>query len=620
VDALLERVRRVRRPDQPADPELLDALRSALGHTGPAALAELGRLLDGVPFERFSPNGFRRRPLRLALAGTFTTTDLPAVLRVHLLTAGIDPRMYVAGFDQLATQLRDPGSALARFRPDVTACLLHERAFLPVEWDPTALGELREVVGERLNLFADAVRGYQSRTGGAVLLHTVPLPPVESRTLIGYRERAVLGRLWRELNTGLLDLADQPGIHVLDLEALLVDHPGRLRDERLSCYAGMAWAPGVEARYAGELSSFCRAVLGLGKKVLVLDLDNTLWGGVLGDDGPAGIVLGGAFPGGCYTDLQRRALALRRQGVLLAIASKNTETTVDDVLSRHPDMVLHADDFVAKAVNWHRKDANLRQLAEALNLGLDSVVFVDDSPFERELIRGELPAVSVVPLESDPSGYAERLLGAGYFDVPSVTSTDHERTALYRARAERQRFSDTAGTATDYLRGLGLRVDVRPVDEFTAPRLEQLRRRTNQFTMTGRPDADPARGEALTLAFEVTDRFGREGIVGGVWLDRFADRWHIENFVLSCRVFSRGVEHAVLQHVCDRAAAAGAQSLTAGFRTTGRNIPAAEFYPATGFTVVTTEEEVIEYMLPLHPRPTVRPDWIVLTEEATSHA
>jgi FkbH-like protein len=619
VDALLDRARRVARPDQPADPDLLAALGTALSDAGPAALAELGRLLDGVPVDRFSPAGHRPRPLRLALAGTFTAADLPAMLRVHLLAAGIAPRLYVAGFDQLATQLRDPDSALARFRPDVTACLMHEGAFLPQGWDPTGLAELRDVLTERVDLLADAVRGYASRTGGAVALHTVPLPPVESRTLIGYRERAAFGRLWRELNTGLLDLAEQPGIHVLDLEALLVDHPGRLRDERLFGYAGMAWAPGVEARYAAELAAFCRASLGLGKKVLVLDLDNTLWGGVLGDDGPAGIVLGGAFPGGCYTELQRRAQALRRQGVLLALASKNTRSTVDDVLQRHPDMVLRPDDFVARAVNWNRKDVNLRGITEALNLGLDSVVFVDDSPFERDLIRRELPAVSVVPLDNDPSGYVERLLGAGYFDVPAVTSTDHERTALYRARAARKQFSDTADTATDYLRGLGIRVAVRPVDEFTAPRLEQLRRRTNQFNMTGAPEPEPAGGEALALAFEVTDRFGREGIVGGVWLDRYPDRWRIENFVLSCRVFSRGVEHAVLQHVCDRAVAAGAHTLVAGFRDTGRNAPAAGFYPAVGFTAESTEEEVTTYVLPLHPRPTVQPDWIVLNEENASH-
>jgi FkbH-like protein len=621
----LARLRSVRRPGAAADPTLLDALARL---EAPAARADAGRLLARVPAERIVPEGRRLRPMTVAMVGTFTADGVVPLLRLSLLQAGIAAQIQTFGFGQLVVQLSDPGSELARLQPDVTLCQLDDRFFLPRDWDPAAMADLEAALDARASLVASAVGAFAGRSPGVVLLHTVPLSPVEHRKVIGYRAKAQLGRLWRGLNTRLLELAAEPGpVHTLDLEAVLVDCPARVRDERLAQFAGMAWSPVVESSYAREAAGFCRAAAGLSKKVLVLDLDNTLWGGVLGDDGPAGIQLGGAYPGNCYADLQRAAAALRRQGVLLALCSKNDPALVDEVLESHPEIVLRAEDLVARAVNWGRKDHNIRQIAESLNLGLDSIVFVDDSRFECELVRSELPEVEVVHLDGDPADHLPALLEAGHFDVLAATGTDGRRTEMYRTRADRQRFAASFASAEDYLGRLDLRVTVTPADDFTLPRLVQLSLRTNQFNLAGHRDAEARTRrmaqapDCLVLAFEVSDRFGREGIVGGVWIAKDAARWTIESLVMSCRVFSRGVEHAVLAHVVAAAAADCVPRLKAQFRPTDRNAAVRTFLEAAGFVRGGEAHGAIAYELAVDTTSSPVPDWILLeAKDALTHA
>ncbi|MFJ9607940.1 HAD-IIIC family phosphatase [Kitasatospora sp. NPDC101176] len=623
-ETVLARIRALRDEDAPPDPGLPAALAAL---SAPTALRDAGRLLAGVAPERVVPPGRAPRPLRIAIAATFTAENVEPLLRVELLRAGIAPEIHVSGYDQLLVQLTDPGSELARFAPDVTLCLLHDEALLPADWDPSDLATLTGPAGERLAMLEQAVTGFAESSGGAVVLHTVPLARSRQRRVIGYSARAGLGAAWRDVNRRLLELAGRhPAVHVLDFEALLVDHPGPVRDERLHRFAGMAWTFGVEAEYAREAAALCRAAAGLGRKLLVVDLDNTLWGGVLGDDGPEGLQIGGGYPGNCYTELQRGLLALRRQGVLLAVCSKNERSAVDEVLATHPELLLRPDDFVARAANWGRKDHNIRQIVQTLNLGLDSVVFVDDSPFECDLVVREIPEARVVRLGGDPAGHLAAVLEPQFFGALTTTATDRERTGLYRARAEREEFAESFASAHDYLAGLGLRVTVTPADEFDLPRIIQLAARTNQFNLN--PGAHGERGtraaaaspDHLLLGFEVADRFGREGLVGAAWIATGPDAWLVENFVMSCRVFSRGVEHAVLAHLAGLARAGGATTLHADYRRGDRNGPAASLLES--FTPIggpAAPGDPTRYALDLTAADVAAPDWIVLDGREPSH-
>ncbi|MDH6697492.1 HAD-IIIC family phosphatase [Streptomyces sp. MAA16] len=624
ADALLARVDALLGDPTATDPGLGDELARC---DDPLLLCEAGLLLADVSADRVRRAAPRRTtPLRIAVAATFTADGVVPLLRTALLAAGLDSEIHLCPYDRLGDQLTDPASELTAFRPDITLCLQHSAALLPADWDPTDLDGVRATLLERAAATARAAAAFAARTGSAVLLHTVPLPRPDRDTVIGYRSRAALGRIWRETNTLLLRAGEEhDGLYTADLEAALADTEGPARDERRYRHGRMAWTPHAELACAREASAFARAVTGLGRKVLVLDLDNTLWGGVVGDDGPTGIELGTLYPGDCYTDLQRRALALRRQGVLLAVCSKNDAGPVDEVLSGHPDMVLRPDDFVAVLADWQPKDTRIAALAEELALGLDAFAFADDSAFECGLVGGSLPQVDVVHLDGDPADHSSKVLDPARWAQLGTTTTDTERTALYRRRRDRHRFGAEHDSAEEYLTGLGIRVQVRPVDPYTLPRLVQLASRTNQFNMTG-----AAHGEAVTrrmadsadhavLTVEVTDRFGAEGVVGGVWVDRGPDSWRVRNMVLSCRVLSRGVERAVLQHVTDLARAAGATLVEADFTPTGRNGPAARLYPEAG--LARTDGDGARYRARLDALGTLTPDWIALTpKEALDHA
>ncbi|MFG1811839.1 HAD-IIIC family phosphatase [Streptomyces sp. NPDC049040] len=614
---LLARLRRLRSDGAVPDPELWPAIREL---TGVADRAKAGGLLAGLPTRLVTGEDRPLRPLRVGLTGTFTADGLLPLLRTALLAAGIDAEIQLSGYGRLALDLGDPASPLAAFAPDVVLCLLHDEALLPPDPAPTDLAALDRHITAQAEEVGELALGFAARTGATMLLHTVPLSALEYRTLVAQRSRAALGRAWRRANLVLLDLPEtSQQVHVLDLETLVANEPVALRDERRYRFARMAWSPGVEDLYATEAAAFCRALAGLTRKVLVLDLDQTLWGGVVGDDGPTGIDLGSHYPGNAYLELQRRALMLRRQGVLLAVCSKNSPEPVAQVFAEHPAMVLRAEDFVAQAVNWSPKDENLRELAHTLNLGLDSMVFLDDSAFECELVRASLPDVAVVRADGDPAEHAARLLGTGLFDVLQLTETDLERTGRYQAEAHRRAGFAEAGSTQAFLGSLGLRVRVREADAYAVPRVHQLLQRTNQFNTTNLRWTESQIGEALAsdhrtvLVFDVTDRFGSEDTVGAVLLSAAPQQWTVDNFVMSCRVFSRGIEFAVLQRVAEHAARHGAPRLVADFVPTTRNAPAAAFYQEAGFTPAAGPGHT--YELALEPMPRLTPAWIDLEGE-----
>ncbi|QYN21269.1 HAD family hydrolase [Amycolatopsis sp. DSM 110486] len=623
MDDLFARVRRLAEPGAAPDPSLLDLLVRTDDVT---PVREAGRVLAGVDPALVLPPGRAARELRVAIVASFTADNVVSLLRVALLAAGIDARIRLTPPGQLLSQLQTGDSELARFAPDLTLCLTDDRFFLPDRVSPEDLDGTRAESGDRLAAFGDAVAAFARHGKGRIVLHTVPLSAERPKTLIAHEDRARLGRIWRELNLGLLDLAEPGGrVGVLDLETLLASTPIPLRDERLHRFAGMAWSAALEWRYAREAAGYARVVAGTSRKCLVVDLDNTLWGGVLGDDGPENIEVGSLYPGNAFVAMQRAVRSLRRQGVLVAVATKNDPDLVERVFAEHPGLLLRRGDFVAVKANWDAKDGSLAEIAAELNLGLDSFVFVDDSPFECELIREALPQVTVVRVDGDPADHVGALVSGGHFDLSATTDTDRRRTELYQAREQRQQWQESRPSTEDYLAGLAMTVRVRAADEYQLPRVVQLGARTNQFTLTGEPHSEQrtremaAAPDCLVLAFEVEDRFGDEGVVGAVWIARQQESWLIENMVMSCRVFARGIEFAVLQTVAGLAADAGAVRLEAEFRSSGRNGPAKKFLSDAGFAWA---PGVARQILPLNPERDLVPSWITLRHEerTTAHA
>ncbi|WP_319020066.1 HAD-IIIC family phosphatase [Streptomyces sp. C8S0] len=381
---------------------------------------------------------------------------------------------------------------------------------------------------------------------------------------------------------------------------------------RLAAYAEAHLGGELLGRYARQAGHLLRALRGRAKKVLVVDLDNTLWDGVLGDDGPDGIAAATTYRGAAFGRFQRVVKQIGSQGVLLAVCSKNDRGPVLDVLRTHPDMALREDDFVCVSADWEPKDGAVQALADRLNLATDSFVFADDSPFERGLVASSHPGAAVVPLDEEPALHVDRLLADGWFDVPELTAADRGRAAQYRQEAGRQDLRRAAGSAEEYLRALGVTVEVAPVRDHEVARVAQLTLRTNQFNLTTRRLQPPDVRERLdapghlALAVRSRDRFGDNGVVGALFAHREDAVLYIDNVLLSCRVFARGIEQAALAALLEHARDSGAAEVRACFRPTAKNHRVRGFYPSLGSEqVAEAADGTVDFRHPLTDLPAV---------------
>lgn len=335
------------------------------------------------------------------------------------------------------------------------------------------------------------------------------------------------------------------------------------------------------------------------KKCLVLDLDNTLWGGVLGEDGIDGIKLGGDYPGKAYTYWQRALVQLAANGVILAVCSKNNETDVLELWEKNPHMVLRREHFSALRINWQDKATNLRELADELNIGLDSMVFVDDNPAERELIKQMLPQVTVPDFPEKPYQLMPffKSLVENYFRIYAVTEEDRRKTEQYRANAlrhaEQARFTDMES----YLYSLDLQLDITPADEHNLPRIAQMTQKTNQFNLTTRRYTEADVQKRLeqgwrVYCMSVRDRFGDNGITGTIFLQPVDDvTMSIDTLLLSCRILGKGIEEAFVKTVFNLLRLDGYRRLEADYLPTARNGQTADFYDRMGMARSGTGED-----------------------------
>ncbi|MFE5208766.1 HAD-IIIC family phosphatase [Streptomyces sp. NPDC056600] len=576
-------------------------VRGLLAELTGDSLARAGRLLARLdPDDVLAAHPATPAPL-LALTGHGTLTGAVPALTAELARHGLPARIRLSPFDSWVFDLVDPASELYAARPGLVLCLLDAAVVtddLPTPW---GADDVARVLEEKLGLLERAAEVCATAAPGATLvLNTLPLPQETPAQLLDLRARARLGALWRRAEARLLELSDRhPHVVVLDLQPLLAQGVA-VRDVRQSVYARAHLSDGVLARYAREVGHLARLSTGGAKKVLALDLDNTVWGGVLGEVGPDGIETDGGYRGEAFRRFQLVVRQLAAQGVLVTAVSKNDLEPVEKTLREHPGLALREEDFVRIRANWRPKHENLAELAAELNLGVDSFVFVDDSSFERGLVRRELPGVAVVAVGEEPALHPERLLEDGWFTARELTDEDLVRPARYREERDRQDFLHTFDSLDGYLRELDTTVALAPAAPEEYARISQITLRTNQFNLTTRRlqpadvralAADPA---ALVLGVRAADRFGDHGLVGAVLLRQDGEALTVDNFLLSCRVFSRGIEQTVLHAALRHARDSGLREVRAAYRRTPKNGKVADFLPRGGFTATTvTEEETV---------------------------
>ncbi|MFL6072399.1 MAG: HAD-IIIC family phosphatase [Mycobacteriales bacterium] len=568
-------------------------VRQLLADLDGDGLAQAGRLLARLDPDEVAGRHPDVPAVRVALTGHGTLAGLLPPLAAELARHGLLLRAEVGEYGGYARELSDPDSLVYAGDCDLVLCVLDPRMVtdeLPLPWRPADAGR---VLAAKVELVERLAGRYEGTGAGTLVLNTLPLPRAVTGQLVDHRSRAALGAAWREANARLLRLPeDHPATVVVDLDPLLAEGGVPAVEPRLDTYAGCHLSLELLARYAREVGHLARHLTGRTRKCLALDLDETVWGGTLGDDGVEGLEVAGGDRGEAFRAFQRVARQLGAQGVLLAAVSKNDPEPVRQALREHPEMTLREEDFVRVAAGWGPKHESLAELVAALNLGADSVVFVDDSPAERGLVRRELPDVAVVEVDGEPALHVDRLLADGWFDTRELTEEDRARVARYREELDRTDFLQHFESLDEYRRELDIRVRLARAGEPDVPRLSQLTLRTNQFNLTTRrlSPADVSAllddPDALVLTIRASDRFGDNGMVGAIFARRGGDGMTVENFLLSCRVFVRGIERACLAALLRHARDAGAAAVYGAYRPTAKNRAMREFYPRHGFTKV----------------------------------
>lgn len=532
--------------------------------------------------------------------------------------------IYLTGYDLWEQEIRDPTSGLLQFGPDVCIFCLDIRDLVPEFENQVPRREeataLADTLSARIRSATSALLEAQPRC--TILCLGLYMPPGGSLGLLegnsGYSWRVCIERY----NEAIRQLAEvEPRFRYIDMESI-VERFGweRWQDPRLWYVGRMRLSRQGTDDLAEAMARCVCALRAPRRKCLVLDLDNTLWGGVVGEDGLAGIKLGQAGIGRAFQDFQRAIKALTSKGVLLAISSKNNPEEVLEVFRKHPDMVLKEEDFTAMEIGWGDKGAGLRRIAERINIGLDSLVFWDDSPIERSLIRETLPEVLVPEVPTDPSRQAVALLCLEAFDVLTLTREDVRRTGMYREEARRrelkERFSE--GSLEDFYRNCKIKAVLRRANQFTLPRLAQLAAKTNQFNLS---TVRYSQAELAAMAqdplvdvysLEAGDRFGDLGVVGLAIVRRDGSAWFLDTFLLSCRALGRTLEHTVLG-VLLAAAVREDAPLRGVYVPTLKNAPIKRFLDSLHLTVEPDGESQFRFTV---PEDCVQvPDWIELIVE-----
>jgi FkbH-like protein len=395
----------------------------------------------------------------------------------------------------------------------------------------------------------------------------------------------------RKLNYELMILASRrKELFINDTAGLAVRHGlENTRDLKQEVNADMAFSLPFTAAVASNIVQIILPLTGRMKKCLILDLDNTLWGGIIGDDGMENIQVGELGIGKAFTALQKWVKELKERGIILAVCSQNDPANAREPFEKHPDMVLRMDDISLFVANWDSKAVNIRYIQSVLNIGFDSIVFIDDNPFERELIKREIPEVFVPDLPSDPALYVQYLAELNLFETSSWSNEDTQRTKQYQAEAQRTVLRQAVGTEADFLQSLEMVATVGPFDKFNTPRVAQLTQRSNQFNLrTVRYTENDIASirtspDHVTLSFVLKDKFGDHGLIAALILKENGNAFFIDTWVMSCRVLKRGMEQFIMNTVINHARQRKLSHIEGEYLPTSKNGIVKDLLPSLNF-------------------------------------
>ena len=542
-------------------------------------------------YEQQKSNDFPAK-ISINLVTNFTDVTLRKILVGVCLESNIYPQIYSVPYKQYHFFLNDKNNELYSNKADITFIFFDTNHYITSAFseDPTHFSET-----------ADRVREFCQTQTGQVVFCTFALPYAGPFGNL-FEQNNFFSQI-QECNRQLSELAkDRKNLFVFDINRLLHSFGEQNARDHRGIYAfDIPFTNDFFSYVASEWLPYIYSLTGKIKKCIVVDLDNTLWGGIVGEVGAKGIALGHEYPGVAFQNFQRALLACYHRGMILAINSRNNPADVDEVFAANPHMILKKEHFAASKINWNDKAQNLLEIANELNIGVDSLVFLDDDPVNRELVKNRLPDVLVPHFTISPEEYVNKLFSLNIFSQFRLTDEDKDKGQMYAAELKRKNVMSSAKSPEEYVAQLGIVIDINLNNAGQIERLAQLTSKTNQFNLTTRRYSESSITEFMSndmvYAGDVKDKFGDYGITIMAIVKVKEKKAEIDTFLMSCRVMGRGVEKAFLDYIIRELYVMGVDVLVANYIVTAKNLPAKDFYSVMDFTILQNDEWRTDYKL-----------------------
>ena len=534
------------------------------------------------------------KKLRVAFLASSAINGFEETMRVKCFQKGIDCVTYVADYNQYNQEILNQDSGLYQFKPDITFLILDTRHILGehfFSWYSVPYDDRPKIIDTKVSEIQNICNTFQKNFDSKLVITSLQIP---NYSPYGINEESTLRSLKEvvyAINNELLQWKKFGNIFIYDFNEFVRKFGEKNIFNYKQFFSGdIKISTEYIPKFINELMGYVYAVTGTTKKCIVLDLDNTLWGGIIGEDGFDNIKLGDNPVGRSFVEFQKRLLALNQRGIILAVNSKNNFNDAIEVIQKHPNMILREDNFACIKINWDDKSVNLQKISEELNIGLDSMIFFDDDPINQEYVRDSLPEVLVVNLPKDSSQYSQIITEMKEFDVLKITEEDTKRGEMYLGQKKRKELEGKIGDFNEFLKQMDIVVNVKKADSFSIPRISQLTLKTNQFNLTTKRYQEEEIAKFSSLdnkiveCVQVSDKFGDNGITGTYIVEKKNDdEWIIDTFLLSCRIMGRGVEEIMMNQIIEKAKLSGIKRLKGEFIPTSKNKPAENFYEKLGF-------------------------------------
>jgi FkbH-like protein len=539
-------------------------------------------------------NNFKKK-IRISILSSFTLNGIEEIFQVKCDEKNILCNTCLGGYNQYNQEILDSESQLYQFQPNMTFLILDTRSILEDLWYfPYSIDETerQNFIEKKFKEIENLITIFLKNSNSKLIVSNFFIPTNSNYGIFETKSNFGLQKMINTLNNNLQDyIYNLDSVYLFDMNGFISKHgENNVFDPKQFLFGDIKISLDYIPYLVNDLMGYVIASLGMSKRCIVLDLDNTLWGGIIGEDEYDGIKLGSDPSGKAYVEFQKYLLGLHNRGILLAINSKNNFDDAIKVIEEHPDMILKKEHFSSIKINWNDKVSNIKEISDELNFGLENFVFFDDDPLNREFMKSCLPQVLTVDLPIDPSKYVRTIQEMNEFNSLKITDEDKQRGLMYSQQRERKTFENSANSLEDFLKNMDLKITIKKANSFTIPRISQLILKTNQFNLTTKRysleeiQKISQNDNVMIGCVQVEDKFGDNGITAAFIVEKNGTKeWILDTFLLSCRVMGRQIEKSILGYIIKIAKQNNVDKIIANFIPTKKNQPIETFLPDCGF-------------------------------------